>query len=158
MGQIVRAMSENMIERIENQRNWAKGHLIEESTLQYDTATGKLALLQGIIDAGYYQKEQTMELQSLGVVFGDLLAHSLDLEWVEVEDEYGIDPALRHKDTKTHKNILLFPLTMISKRIEDGESVNVEHLLRVLCNMVQEMIQGNTLQSTDSYEVGKYES
>ena len=142
MGQIVRAMSKNMIDRIEHQRSWVKGHLTEESTLKYDTIEGKLLLLQGIIDADYYQKEQAMELQSLGVTLGDSLVQSMDLEWVEVEDEYGLDPALRHKDTETYKNILLFPLTMISKRIEDDEAVNVETLYRVLCNTVQKMIDG----------------
>jgi len=88
-----------------------------------------------------------MELQSLGVTFGDLLVQSLDLEWVEIEDEYGLDPALRHKDTETYKNIILFPLTMISKRIEDGEAVKVETLYRVLCNAVQQMIDGGTMRS-----------
>jgi hypothetical protein len=136
MEQIVRAMSENMVERIEHQRNWVKGHLTEESTLKYDTVEGKILLLQGIIDAGYYRKEQTMELQSLGITLGDLLIQSMELEWVEVEDEYGLDPALRHKDTETYKHILLFPLTMISKRIENGEAVNIRTLLRMLCDTV----------------------
>jgi hypothetical protein len=142
MGQVVRTMSENMVKRIEHQRNWVKGHLTDESSLRYDTVEGKLLLLQGIIDGNFYQKNQTMELQSLGVTFGDLLVQNLDLEWVEVEDEYGIDPALRHKDTVTHKNILLFPLTMISKRIENDEVVNVEQLFHLIDNMVQEMING----------------
>ena len=143
MGQIIRDMPENMVKRIMHQRNWVKGHMSEEFLPQYSTVEGKLSLLQGIIDGNFYQKNQTMELQSLGITFGDLLVQKLDLEWVEVEDEYGIDPALRHKDTETHKNILLFPLTMISKRVEGGETVDVEFLFNAVCNTVQGMIDGN---------------
>ena len=53
MGQVVRAMSENMVKKMEHQRNWVKGHLTEDSILKYNTVEGKLLLLQGIIDAGY---------------------------------------------------------------------------------------------------------
>ncbi|MDR2729086.1 MAG: DUF3806 domain-containing protein [Chitinispirillales bacterium] len=144
MEQVIRKMSDNMVKRIEHQRNWVIGHLTEKSTLKYDTVEGKISLLQGILDGNFYQKNQTMELQSLGVTLGDLLAQDLDLEWVEVEDEYGIDPALRHKNTTPiYENILLFPLTMISKRIEDGETVDVKYLFNAVCNKVQDMIDGS---------------
>jgi len=133
-----------MASRIEHQRSWVKGHLAEKSTLQYDTTEGKLSLLQGILDNGYYQKNQTMELQSLGVTFGDALQQTLDLEWVEVEDEYGVDPALRHRDVVTYKNILLFPLTMLSKRIENGETVDVGDLFRNICDQIKEITDEKT--------------
>lgn len=41
-----------------------------------------------------------------------------------VEDEYGRDPAIRYK----RSSLLAFPRTMLSKRVEDGESVNVVEL------------------------------
>ena len=41
-----------------------------------------------------------------------------------VEDEQGRDPALRLKGT----SVLLFPMTMIAKRIERGEAVDVYDL------------------------------
>lgn len=56
---------------------------------------------------------------------GDILEQTMGLTWVAVEDEDGRDPALRDGDT----SILLFPMTMISKRIEDGETVDVLRLL-----------------------------
>ncbi|GMO70499.1 MAG: hypothetical protein Ta2A_19110 [Treponemataceae bacterium] len=124
MEQIIREMSEEMAQRIEKQRNWVKEHYDQESRYKYDTIDGKLHLLQGIIDNEYYGKNDTMELQSLGITFGDALSQQLSLNWVEVEDEYGIDPALRYKNT----SILLFPLTMISKRIENDEQVNIKEL------------------------------
>lgn len=40
------------------------------------------------------------------------------------EDDYGRDPAVRKPGT----TVIAFPLTMISKRIERGENVNVRDL------------------------------
>jgi hypothetical protein len=53
-----------------------------------------------------------------------------------VEDEYGRDPALRYKQT----SLLLFPKTMISKRIEDGKAVNVTEMFEGLQETVREVL------------------
>ncbi|MDR2860746.1 MAG: DUF3806 domain-containing protein [Elusimicrobiota bacterium] len=126
-------MSKEMIERVEENRNWVKGYF--KSEYKYKTIEGKLYLLQGIIDQKFIKKDETDKLQSLGVVFGDALAEGLSLHWVEIEDEYGIDPALRYLET----NILLFPLTILSKRIEKGEEINIKELFDGICDMVSDM-------------------
>ncbi|GMO62551.1 MAG: hypothetical protein Ta2A_09250 [Treponemataceae bacterium] len=136
MEQIIREISEEMSQRIEKQRNWVKEHYDQESQHKYDTIDGKIHLLQGIIENEYYSKNDTIELQSLGITFGDILSQQLSLNWIEVEDKYGIDPALRYKNT----SILLFPLTMISKRIENDEQVNIKELFDGISNKVNEMI------------------
>ncbi|MDR2705137.1 MAG: DUF3806 domain-containing protein [Planctomycetaceae bacterium] len=136
MQQIIREMSVEMAERIKKQRNWVKEHFTEESQHKYETIDGKLYLLQGILDGNFINKDETVKLQSLGITFGDALSQKLGLEWVEVEDEYGIDPGLRYKKT----SILLFPLTMISKRIENDEQINIKDLFEGICKMVNDVI------------------
>lgn len=86
-----------------------------------------LPILQRLIDDKAFSKRQTYELQSLGVTFGDVLTSELPLRWVMVTDEYGTDPTLRLKDTSVQINAL----TMISKRIEKDEGVNLSELLRI---------------------------
>ena len=86
-----------------------------------------LPVLQRLIDDKVFSQTQTYELQSLGVAFGDVLATELPLRWVVVTDEYGTDPTLRFKATTVQINVL----TMISKRIERGENVNLRELLRI---------------------------
>jgi len=85
-----------------------------------------LGPLQHLIDDKVFAKAQTYELQSLGVAFGDVLAAELPLRWVMVTDEYGTDPTLRFKETTVQINAL----TMISKRVETGEVVDLRDLLR----------------------------
>ena len=59
------------------------------------------------------------------------------------EDEYGLDPALKLKEAENYESILLFPLTMISKRIEDDIEVNIEELFWGICNKINEMVSEN---------------
>ena len=86
-----------------------------------------LPILQRLIDDKVFNKTQTYELQSLGIAFGDVLESELPLQWVMVTDEYGTDPTLRFKGTTVQINAL----TMISKRIEKDEKVNLSELLRI---------------------------
>lgn len=80
------------------------------------------AIIQRIVNQKVLRSDQTWELQALGVCFGDALAtQNPDLKWVLVTDEYGTDPTLRYKNTSLQINAL----TMISKRVERGEAVNI---------------------------------
>jgi hypothetical protein len=85
-----------------------------------------LSILQRLLDDKAFTKSQTYELQSLGVAFGDVLASEFSLRWVMITDEYGTDPTLRFKNTSINVN----PVTMISKRVERDEPVDVFELLR----------------------------
>ena len=85
-----------------------------------------LTILQRLLDDKAFKKSQTYELQSLGVAFGDVLASEFRLRWVMITDEYGTDPTLRFKNSSVNINAL----TMISKRVEKDEPVDVSELLR----------------------------
>jgi Domain of unknown function (DUF3806) len=93
----------------------------DRSRQNYRTPAGKLGLIRALLEAKKFGLKQTYELQCLGVVLGDVFVQDMDFHWVIVEDSYGRDPALQYKAT----SIMLFPLIMISKRVERGESVDV---------------------------------
>lgn len=129
-------MPDGMRNNIDNMRQWVKGHYSENADERYSTVEGKLELLDVILKAGWIKPGETGSLQCLGITLGDALAQKLGLHWVQVEDSYGIDPALRYKET----SVLLFPLTMISKRVEQGEEFNVHHLFELLVDGVNDML------------------
>ena len=85
-----------------------------------------LEVLQRLLDDRAFDKSQTYELQCLGVAFGDVLTSAVPLRWAIVTDEYGSDPTLRFGNTSINVNAL----TMISKRVERDEQVNVFDLLQ----------------------------
>jgi len=96
-------------------------------TLALTRTKSDLPVLQNLIDDKVFNKSQAYELQSLGVAFGDVLASELPLRWVMVTDQFGTDPTLRFKEMTLQINAL----TMISKRVERDEPVNVSELLRI---------------------------
>ncbi|HKR82805.1 MAG TPA: DUF3806 domain-containing protein [Terriglobales bacterium] len=82
--------------------------------------------MQKLLDDHSFKKSEAYELQSMGVVFGDVLTSEFPLRWVMIADEYGTDPALRFKKTSINVNAL----TMISKQVERDEDVDVYELVR----------------------------
>ena len=87
-----------------------------------------LPLLQQLIDERAISPNEADALQSLGLAFGEVLVHELGLRWVIVKDRYGRDPALRLGDT----SMLLFPKTLLSKRLEAGQPTDVASMLESL--------------------------
>jgi len=105
-----------------------------------------LSLIQKMIDDKVFQAENTHELQSLGIALGDYIQYKYnDFHWAVVRDEYGRDMCLQFKTFA----ITVFPMTMISKRIEDGESVNVAELVSGLVDKVIEISKNGEFNQLD---------
>lgn len=102
--------------------------------------TADLSLLQQVLDAKLLEPEATYTLQALGVAFGKVFIENNEhYDWWMVEDEYGRDPAIRYKET----SLLVFPQTMISKRVEDGGSVDVRAMYEGLREQLEEIRADN---------------
>jgi hypothetical protein len=117
------------------------GKVVEETLgLKLEGTRNDLALIHRGLDHGAVEREATYTLQALGLAFGMVFINeNEDFDWWMVEDEYGRDPAIRYKRT----TLLAFPRTMLSKRIEDGEPVNVAELFDGLVARLGEMIEDN---------------
>jgi hypothetical protein len=96
-----------------------------------------LPRLQQVVDSRLVEPEATYSLQALGLAFGKVFMRIRpDFDWWMVEDELGRDPAIRYKET----SLLMFPKTMLSKRIEDGEQIDVAEIYEGLVEMVREVV------------------
>jgi len=133
MDQKVEPLNADDIADLEAKRSWVREHYDEAARQHYDTLDGKLRLLDTILQNKWIAPDETVKLQCLGVTFGDALAQRLGLTWKAVEDSYGRDPALVLEGT----SIRLFPLTSISKRIEQGEDVRVHALFEDACSTIE---------------------
>ena len=85
-----------------------------------------LRLLQRLLDDEVVTSDQTLELQAMGIVLGDLLAQELAMHWVVYQDKLGRSRALRYRTTDHY----LFPVTMISRRWEGGAYTPVADIYR----------------------------
>jgi len=106
--------------RVERMRDWVRGHF--DSPDSYNDSPGKLRVIQTILDNKWIKSDETYKFQCLGITLGDALEQEIDdLRWAIVIEGNHRDPALRWKDTA----VLIYPQTMISKRIERGEPVDI---------------------------------
>ena len=104
-----------------------------EATIQHDESD--LSWLQRLVDDRAVRPDQTYELQCLGAVLGQVFAAQTPLKWVVVEDGFGRDLALQYPNT----SVIVFPMTMISKRIEDGRNVDVVPIYRTVAAQVEKL-------------------
>jgi Domain of unknown function (DUF3806) len=101
--------------------DWVDGWIKDDRQLKFQSHEGRLKLIQQIIDTSTLSPSETIKLQALGNYFGVAVCEYTGWKFAVIEDEYGrgISIQVPGNDTWVH------PTTMISKRIEDGESVNV---------------------------------
>ena len=97
-----------------------------------------LRVLQELVDLEVIAADETFALQSLGVALGDVMAAQLGLDWVAFEDRLGRSCVLRLEETE----VLFFPVTMISKRIESDVRFEVAELYRKSAASVDEAEPG----------------
>ncbi len=83
-----------------------------------------LQLLQRIVNRGLIGKDERLKLQAMGAVLGNLLVQELGLKWMVYEDEMGRSRAVCVEQTEH----CLFPVTMLSRRMEVGIMVNVRDI------------------------------
>ncbi len=84
-----------------------------------------IPVLQRIIDEDVIPANKTMDLQALGVVLGDIFVkENKSLSWVIYEDDLGPTQAVCVEES----NNCLFPITMLSRRMEVGLKPSVERI------------------------------
>jgi hypothetical protein len=120
---------------LEQQREIVADFLREQcDTYSLPRLKSDLGSLQRLVDDGFFGPEQAYEWCCVGVVFGDVLATEFNLDWVTCNDEFGVEPALRYGDT----TVMVFPRTMICKRVERGEAVDLLELMDALSEAIED--------------------
>lgn len=134
--QKIEAPSEDDVARIARQLIHASAVAQDIRGKSLDGTMADLSVLQEILDGHSIERDATYTLQALGVAFGRVFIQSHPgYDWWMVEDVRGRDPAIRYRET----TLMCFPQTILSKRIEDGETVNVTELFEQLSHRLEEM-------------------
>jgi len=135
----VEALSDVDRRRLREQRDFAdelaRRHV--GTPLSTGHSLDDLRVLQEILDQEILDPDETFELQALGVALGDVLAQQHDLEWVVVNDDLGRSRALRYGEGED----LIFPVTMISKRVEADVDFRVLELYEKSARSLDEFSQ-----------------
>src|SRR4051812_5171331 len=125
-------------DRLRQQRAVIEKYLGDDAAnhAKYATAPGKLGLLRAVLEAMVFNASQTYELQCLGIVLGDVFVQQCGWLWRMANDQHGRDPCIKVPGS----SIVLFPLTIISKRVERGEQVDVFDLFNRVAADVEQRV------------------
>lgn len=97
--------------------------------------------LQRVVDAELIDHDDCDGWEALGVAFGDCLAQRVpELAWTQVTDAWGVDAVLRYGEA----NSIVSAVTLLIKRVEEGEAIEINHLLEAL----EELIIQQALKSS----------
>ncbi|MFT7244125.1 MAG: hypothetical protein ACI82A_001475 [Candidatus Azotimanducaceae bacterium] len=95
-----------------------------------------LSHLQQLVDRKILRKSQREEWQTIGILFGDILAKEFRLDWVSYKDERGANKALRYRKTDN----FIFPVTLFSKRVKFDEEIDMVEIYASLEAEIQGFI------------------
>lgn len=110
---------------------------VEELDMLYENGEA-LAFLQDVLTRRDYEADDTVYYKALGMLFGSCLQYQYeDFHWVVVSDEYGREMALQYRDYA----LQCFPISMITKRIEDGEDIDVQYLMDEVTSHIESAVQ-----------------
>lgn len=127
-------------DQLDNCRAWVEGQALPaylhdnpvEASGVSETVAGRLSLLRALLDQEGADWDQD-KLVAMGVVFGDTLAEYLSLDWCVFEDEHGRSMALQAVGTP----IVLFPESILAKRVQAGEWIDVFELFSGIAVQVE---------------------
>jgi hypothetical protein len=139
MSQKIEAPTLADVDRIARQLMHAGALLNDALHASLDGSRKDLALIQRILDSKTIEPEAEYTLRALGMAFGRVfIEHHSGYDWWMVEDEDGRDPAIRFENTW----LLAFPETMILKRVEEGEAIDVRDLFEQLSREMRKLQRG----------------
>jgi hypothetical protein len=92
--------------------------------------------LQRLLDTKQIQPDAAWMLEAVGVCFGDMLAADGSFHWQILIDDYGRAAVLRPRDAE----LVISPMDMIARRVEEGETVDLELLRRQLLSQVADLM------------------
>lgn len=120
---------------LESHIDWVQGWISPGSESKFDNTEGRLALIQQILDSGTIDTDEGDKLEALGTYFGQAIVDKTGWNWKVVHDEYGSDLAIQHST----KSALIFPMSMIVKRVQDDDNIDVLDLFYLTIEQVESL-------------------
>lgn len=99
------------------------------------TRDNDLIVMQRLLDQNLVKADETARLQGMGMILGEILRKEKGLYWTIYIDKLGRSRALEIPG----KREFIFPVTMISRRVEAGVDVNVRQVYENAVEIIDEI-------------------
>jgi hypothetical protein len=124
-----RALNEREVNELEESRELA-GELLRErlGIFSLPILRADLQALQELVDDAEMNPLRREEWAAVGIVFGDVIASELEMEWCAFISPHAIELAIATADFR----LTLFPRRILLRQIEEGGRVELDALLEQL--------------------------
>ncbi len=117
-------------------RDWVEGWIGPDSRTDYTDPNNMVALVGAIIRSGQVAPDETVKLRALGTYLGLAISDATGWPIKQATDENGTEVAVVYREPDG----VIFPQTLISKRVEAGQEVQVFELVNGLISMAQDVL------------------
>ena len=126
-------LAESDRQQLINHFNWVEGWIEPGHEEDFTSYEGKLTLIQQILNSGEISCDEVDKLQALGNYFGLAICEFTNWRFEVIEDEYGRDLSIQMPGTTAW----IHCTTMLSKRVEAGEEIDVFNLFAQVVAKIQ---------------------
>ena len=138
--QTITSLSESDDVTFLQRRTLITQYLNEESLEKFENPVGKLGAVHAILEGGILAPYEQSDFEALGIIIGDTYVQDMGFHWVVVIDELGKDYAVRYEET----TVIIFPISMIEKRIRRGEIIDVFDLYNGIASEAEILISNGS--------------
>ncbi len=125
-----------MLLEVAAHRDWVEGWISPESQIDYTDPGNMVALVGAIIGSGHVDLEETVKLRALGTYLGLAISGATGWPVKQATDSDGTDMAVVFRDPDG----VLFPQTLLSKRVEAGQEIEVFGLVNSVISMANDVL------------------
>lgn len=123
--------------QIESQREWVRAHYLPQARNKFDTTTGKLTLINAILNERSDNPLNPEQRRSIEIVFGDALAQETGLQWAIVEQGKERTPVLLIAGTP----MTIFSLIPFGRLSSVADAIGMQKLFEASVEMIHQAKQ-----------------
>lgn len=122
---------------IEAQRSWVKEHYLPDARHKFDTATGKLHIIDAILRQKPLAERPQKEQDALEIVFADALVQETGLGWATIDDDDRRTLVLVTADAP----LVIFGLVPATRLLSDKGLPEVAEVFAATVQSIRKMMQ-----------------
>ena len=131
-------------EFLNSAREHGKAVITPESLEKLSTVAGKVGTAKAIYEARLWEKDPQY-IDVIAVMFGDAFNQELGTHWAVVSDDYGEELIIKYPGIK----IMAAPFSMIRKRIERNEEMDLIYMFNWTCEQLENMRESEEYASDE---------
>jgi membrane associated rhomboid family serine protease len=127
--------------QMESQREWVREHYQPEARDKYDSVSGKLGILNAILNRASSKPFEPEQQRSVEIAFGDALVQETHVQWAVVEEGKQRTPVLLIQGQEQGTPLTIFPLISFARLRNNGNAINVQKIFDQSVELIRQKLR-----------------